>query len=253
VLGPWARTEAFVNAGRGFHSNDARGTTARFAPDGSAADAVPPLVGSRGEELGLRTLVVPGLQSSLALWRLRLDSELVYIGDAGSTEPTQGSRRRGIEWSNHWTLGDTGMAALAGWNVDLDLAASRARFDDGSRVPGAVGHVAALGVHYAVATTPWYGGLQLRHFGPRDLAEDGSARSSATTLAYARLGWRFADGPLKGASLSLDVFNLFDRRANDIEYLYESQLPGESAPVEDRHFHPVEPRRLRLTLSVPLH
>jgi outer membrane receptor protein involved in Fe transport len=27
IFGPWARTEYFLNWGRGFHSNDARGTT----------------------------------------------------------------------------------------------------------------------------------------------------------------------------------------------------------------------------------
>ena len=36
---------------------------------------------------------------------------------------------------------------------------------------------------------------------------------------------------------------------NDITYFYESRLPGESQPVADRHFHPVEPRTLRITLE----
>ena len=48
---------------------------------------------SRGSELGLRTEIVPGLQSSLALWQLKFDSELVYIGDAGATEAAAGSKR----------------------------------------------------------------------------------------------------------------------------------------------------------------
>jgi len=52
------------------------------------------------------------------------------------------------------------------------------------------------------------------------------------------------------AELTLDVFNLFDRKLDDIQYFYESQLPGETAPVADRHVHPAEPRTLRLTLRV---
>ncbi|MBZ8143666.1 TonB-dependent receptor, partial [Rubrivivax gelatinosus] len=32
IAGPWSRTEFFFNAGRGFHSNDARGTTATLDP-----------------------------------------------------------------------------------------------------------------------------------------------------------------------------------------------------------------------------
>jgi outer membrane receptor protein involved in Fe transport len=50
--------------------------------------------------------------------------------------------------------------------------------------------------------------------------------------------------------LSLGVYNLLDRKANDIAYFYESQLAGESEPVEDIHFHPVEPREVRATVEV---
>jgi len=47
----------------------------------------------------------------------------------------------------------------------------------------------------------------------------------------------------------LDVFNLFDRKLNDIEYWYESRLPGEASNVFDRHVHPAEPRMFRVTFS----
>ena len=242
VFGPWARTEFFANAGSGFHSNDARGTTA-------AVDPVPGLVRSRGAELGARSEIVPGLQSSLALWRLDLDSELVFVGDAGTTEPNRASRRSGIEWNNHWQLEALGGPQWRGWLVDVDLAASRARFTDtapeGDHVPGAVNRVLSAGVTWADAASPWFGQFQLRHFGPRDLVEDGSQRSSATTLAYLRGGWRAT----RSLTFNVDVFNLFDREASDIDYYYESQRPGEAAPVADRHFHPVEPRSVRLTVA----
>ena len=54
----------------------------------------------------------------------------------------------------------------------------------------------------------------------------------------------------RDSELTLDVFNLFDRKVNDIEYFYESQLKSETAPVADRHVHAAEPRTLRLTLKV---
>src|SRR6185503_3210955 len=45
ALGPWDRTEYFINYGRGFHSNDARGTTITVDPSsGAAVDRVSPLV-----------------------------------------------------------------------------------------------------------------------------------------------------------------------------------------------------------------
>jgi outer membrane receptor protein involved in Fe transport len=243
VFGPWRRTELFAAVGRGFHSNDARGTTARVtAKDPSvAAERVDPLVRSRGEELGLRTELVPGLQSSLALWRLRLASELLFVGDAGETEPQRASRRHGIEWNNHWVL-------RPGLLLDADLALTRSRFtggDGGTQVPGSISRVVSLGLS-ATELGPWFGHLQLRHFGPRPLVEDNTQRSGSTTLVSLRAGYRVRPD----VKLTLDVFNLFDRRASDIDYHYASRLPGEpAAGVEDRHFHPVEPRSVRLTLS----
>ncbi|MEO8298732.1 MAG: TonB-dependent receptor [Burkholderiales bacterium] len=251
ILGPWAESEFFVNWGQGFHSNDARGTVATVAPrEGTAIDPVPGLSRSRGMELGARTESLPGLQSSLALWQLDLDSELVFVGDAGDTQASRASRRRGVEWSNHWRLG-TLWPAARDWLLDADLAASRARFRqsavEGDRVPGAVNHVASLGLTYD-SKGPWFGQLQLRHFGPRDLTEDGAQRSRATTLTYLRGGWRLNPR----MTLQLDVFNLFNQQSNDIEYVYASRLSGEATALTSRHFHPVEPRALRLSLIAQL-
>lgn len=240
-FGPWRKTEFFANYGAGFHSNDARGTTQTRLPDGGAAAPVTPLVASKGMELGARSEIVPGLQSSLALWRLDIDSELVFVGDAGETEPSRASRRTGLEWNNHYVA--------APWLLfDLDLAASRARFTQhdpaGAFIPGSLDKVASFGAT-VTGVGRWYGGFQLRYLGPRPLTEDNSVRSAATVLAYARLGYKL--GPK--TKLSLDVFNLFDRQASDIDYFYQSRLRGEAAGANDVHFHPVEPRSLRLTLA----
>ncbi len=122
VFGPWAKTEYFFNAGRGFHSNDARGTTAKVDPKtGAIVDPVTPLVRSSGMEVGVRTEMVRGLQTSLAAWRLKLDSELVFVGDAGTTEASRPSSRRGVELNNHYVVNRHVL-------IDLDLAASRAKF-----------------------------------------------------------------------------------------------------------------------------
>ena len=243
VLGPWAKTEAFVNAGTGFHSNDARGTTETVAPrEGTPAMPVSPLVRSVGGELGLRTQVVAGLQSSLALWTLKVGSELVFAGDAGDTEPSRASRRWGVEWNNH-------VLASSRVLLDADLAWSHARYTQhdpaGDFVPGAIETVASFGATLK-EQGPWFGQFQFRFFGPRPLVEDGSRRSRATSLAYLRVGRRLA----KDTHLTLDVFNLFDRQASDIDYDYVSRLPGEpAAGVDDIHFHPVEPRSMRLTFT----
>lgn len=92
---------------------------------------------------------------------------------------------------------------------------------------------------------PWFGALRLRYFGPRPLVEDDSVRSHASALTNLRVGYKID----QRTQLALDVYNLFDRQANDIEYWYDSQLRGETAASFDRHVHPTEPRTLRLTLS----
>lgn len=241
IFGPWANTEFFYNIGKGFHSNDARGTTQTVLPGGGASTPVTPLVATRGSEIGVRSEWIPGLQSSLALWQLASDSELVFVGDAGETEPSRASRRYGLEWNNHYVVND--------WLLlDMDIALSKARFTqaapEGNDIPGAISKVASLG---ATVTQwgNWFGSLQLRYFGPRPLIEDHSVRSNATFLTYARVGYRYTPH----TTIMLDVFNLFNRKASDIDYYYESQQRGEAAPVNDIHFHPVEPRAARLTLT----
>ena len=243
IFGPWRKTEFFVNAGRGFHSNDARGTTARLDPKtGDPVDPVPGLVPARGMELGARTEWLPGLQSSVALWKLDFDSELVYVGDAGATEPNRPSARRGVEWNNRYT-------PLPWLLLDADLAWTQARFADadpaGPRIPQAVGKVASVSVT-ARQLGPWSASLQWRYLGPAALTEDGSERSRASLTSNLRLSRTW--GPGQRTELTLDVFNLLNRQVSDIEYFYPSQRPGELAPVADRHVHPAEPRTLRLSL-----
>lgn len=243
VLGPWAKTEFFVNYGEGFHSNDARGTTVHLTPkELGPVDPVTPLVKTRGAELGVRTELIPGLQSSMALWKLRSASELVFSGDAGDTAASRGSYRSGIEWNNHYI-------ARPWLLFDLDLAYSRAHYTEhdeaGDYIPGAIGKVASFG---ATITDigPWSGAFQMRYFGPRPLIEDNSQRSATTAIAYARVGYRID----RRWAVSLDAFNLFDRKASDVDYYYASRLPGEPAEgVDDIHYHPVEPRTFRLTLK----
>ena len=91
----------------------------------------------------------------------------------------------------------------------------------------------------------WFGNVQYRYFGARPLIEDNSVRSASTILTNARVGYKFS----KKWNLHFDVFNLFDRKGNDIDYFYRSRLAGELGGVDDIHFHPVDKRSSRLTLT----
>jgi len=241
VLGPWAHTEYFLNYGQGFHSNDARGTTETITPkEGLPTTPVTPLVKTRGAEIGLRTEIIPGLQTSLAIWQLELDSELVFSGDAGDTSPTRPSRRHGIEWNNHYQVNNWLL-------IDADFAISQSRYtqDDpvGNYVPGSIEQVASFGVS-VVDYKKWLGSLQWRYFGPRPLIEDNSVRTAATSLVNLRIGYKLAPR----TRVMLDIFNLFNREASDIDYFYASQLRSEGSPVDGITFHPAEPRSLRVAL-----
>jgi hypothetical protein len=122
VLGPFAKTEFFVNAGEGFHSNDARGVTiTESSTDGSALQASPFLVKTRGAEVGLRSKLVPGLNSSISLFQLDSASEILFSGDAGDTEASRPSRRYGFEWTNDYR-------PLSWLSLEGDLAMTHARF-----------------------------------------------------------------------------------------------------------------------------
>lgn len=242
VLGPWRNTELYFNAGYGFHSNDARGTTIRVDPTtGEPVGRVDPLVRATAVDLGLRTIPAHGLQSTLSVFALDLDSELLFVGDAGITEANRPSRRVGIELANFWQPTDH-------VRFDLDAAYTRARFRDtapeGDRIPGAIEGVVSAGVTIDDVGR-WSGALRLRYFGPRPLIEDDSVRSASSTLLYAQAG--YAITPKLQARV--EIYNLLDEKASDIDYFYTSRLRPGDEPRDDVHFHPAEPRTVRLMIA----
>ncbi len=247
ILGPWAKTEFFINAGQGFHSNDARGVTAKTDPTtGMPATAVPALVGSTGKELGVRTEAIKGLQSSLALWQLDSDSELTYSADAGTTEPNGASKRYGVEWNNHWT-------ANRWLLIDADLAWTHARYammnangSIGDQIPNAVSKVALFSATLH-NLGPWSGGIQTRYIGAYPLSQDGSLKAPSAIVTNLRVQRVLAPK----VALSLDVLNLFDREFYDIAYEQDYQVSPTSPVVPSGiTVHPGEPRTFRVTLRV---
>jgi hypothetical protein len=184
VFGPWAKTEVYVQAGLGFHSNDGRGATTRIDPSTlTAVQRANPLVQTYGAEIGVRTLAVDGLQSTLSVWWLDIDSELLFVGDAGATDASRPSRRYGIEWANFYNV-------TKNLTLDFDYSFSYAEFRDsildggtlvrvGRHIPGSIESVISAGLTYR-ADCGFFGSVRLRYFGPRPLIEDDSVRSPET-------------------------------------------------------------------------
>ena len=180
-------TELYVSAGKGFHSNDARGTTITVDPvTGDPAEPVSPLVDAHEFELGFRSFVERRFNLSAALWYLELDSELLFIGDAGNTEASRPSKRYGIEVPLYYRPTDR-------VTLDLELAFTQSEFTEfdpaGDEIPGSIDRVLAAGVTFE-NPDGFYGSARLRHFGPRPLIEDGSVESDSSTVVNAAIGFR---------------------------------------------------------------
>ncbi len=241
IYRPMAGLETFLSAGQGFHSNDARGTVITVDPvTGDDIDAVDPLATARSYEAGFRTSLIPKTQIALTAFSMRLSSELIYVGDAGNTEAVDPSKRHGVELN--------GLYSPTEWLLfDADVSYTRARLRGvgvDNRIANAVERTASLGMSIDDLNN-WSGGIRLRYLGEAPLTEARLPRSEATFLMNAQTSYRLSPN----LSVSVELLNVLDSDDRDITYFYESQLPGETAPVEDIHFHPVEPRSVRVTLQ----
>ncbi|GMG88516.1 TonB-dependent receptor [Biformimicrobium ophioploci] len=236
-------SEAYLSAGRGFHSNDARGTTIRIDPaTGERAARVDPLVASTGAELGYKALWLDDWNSAFALWYLELDSELLFVGDAGNTEASRPSKRWGLELNNYFAINET-------WALEADFAWTDTKFADrapeGDDIPGAIPFV-ATGAITADLADGWFGSFRVRHFSGFPLIEDRSEESDGSTFASLSFGWKSDTWRLQ-----VDALNLFNSDDHDIDYFYASRLPGEPAEgIADNHYKVFEPRQLRAYIGI---
>lgn len=221
----------YANWGRGFHSNDSRGVTA-------PADRAPGLVVGTGSEIGAR-FERYGVVATANVWKMSVDSELIYVGDAGSVEPSNASKRHGYEltafWRHDWLA------------VDAVWTGSHARFKDSpgaEYIPGALENAGELGV--SVIRPKWNAAVRVRHMGPHALTEDNSERAKSATVTNLRAAW--TPGRYE---VYADLLNIFDVKKKDVEYYYASRLPGDPPEgVEDVHSRAMEPRMLRAGVRV---
>jgi outer membrane receptor protein involved in Fe transport len=287
VLGPFNKTEFFFGAGYGMHSNDARGATITEEPVDRVANptaasvpvgASPLLVRTKGAEVGTRTKIIPGLDSSVSVFVLDQASEIVFQGDAGDTSASRPSQRYGVEWTNKyqpysWLTFDGDVAwshaRFVGYDTEqADLYASLAGFPQaqignapGNYIPNAPAMVASAGITIG-QKTGWFETLRWRYLGASPLTEDNAFRSPPTSIFNGRIGYRFENG----WRIQVDVLNLLNTKTNQITYAYGSLIktdslynlcyPVQTAPsavcqngVMDYVLHPVEPLAIRLTLA----
>lgn len=228
MLGPWFRTEFFVNYGEGFHSNDARSAVV----PGSA-----PLARARTYEVGIRSKPwgAEGLELIATLWAIDLKSELVLVGDEGTTEIRGATRRRGVEAAARGRI-----AGPLYFNGSVTW--SEAEFRNGGAIP-----LAPKLTGYGALILQWPEGLtsqlQATYLGVRPLTEDRSI-NSPSWLEF-DLSERYHI-PVKLSHGRLEAFlfvqNLFNTKWEQAVFAFESRLRNEAAGVTDIHFVPGNPR-----------
>ncbi len=241
ILGPFAKTELYLSAGRGFHSDDVRGVFGTVPVEGvpGAAGATPLLAPTQGLEFGIRSDVIAKLSTQLAVFQQDFDSELAYDADAGQDAASAPSRRRGVEFSAEYR-------PLPWIEFNTDLALSRARYRgdlaafglDGPWIANAPKFIGSFGV-LVNNIGPWFGGLQWRKLGPYPIRDgDQFPQDGGYSEFNLDLGYKVS-ATLK---LQLSLYNLFNTHANSSAYDYTSRLPGEPLQgVDGIQAHPLEP------------
>jgi hypothetical protein len=228
TLGPWARTELFLNYGEGFHSNDARSAV---TPGSS------PLARGRSYEIGIRSRPwgPERLELIATAWRLDLQSELLFVGDEGATEIRGSSRRQGFEVAARGQV----------WGplyVNGSFTWTQAEFRNGNAIPLAPEYTA-----YGAAILQWPEGLtsqlQATYLGVRPLIEDRSIKSPSWITVDLSERYRI---PVKLPHGRLEAFlfvqNLFNTKWEQAIFAFDSRLRNEPASVTDIHFVPGNPR-----------
>ncbi|MEQ1501209.1 MAG: TonB-dependent receptor [Myxococcota bacterium] len=233
VVSPDEHLDLFVNYGRGFHSNDARGVVL-------SRDPVDPLTVATGYELGARVRSDLG-EIAASAWGLDLDAETVWVGDEGTTELRGPTHRQGLDVSLR--------AHPLDWlYADLDVTLSRSTYVDNAGNGDAV----ALAPPFTLAggigidhVHGFGGGARVRHLSSRPATEDGSLTAEGFTIVDADATWRW-----HASELGLQVNNVLGTAWKEVQFANESQRSDEPAPVEDIHFTPGWPRTILASVTV---
>ena len=224
--------ELYANWGQGFHSNDGRGVVNAVTP-------VPGLVKGEGKEGGAR-FQYQGFTATVAYWWLDLNSELKFVGDSNSVEPSGKSARNGLELTMFWRPVDW----LAIDGVYTKTNAKYLNAPGADHIAEALENVTELGIS---GIWPEYeASIRLRHIGPYPLTEDNTIRGEAETDINLRAAWK----PGR-YTVYAEVLNVLDHGGKDINYFYTSRLPGEPlAGIDGILSRSEEPRTLRVGVKM---
>ncbi|PLX12009.1 MAG: TonB-dependent receptor [Marinilabiliales bacterium] len=88
--------QIYAKFGKSFHSNDARVVVSN--------DSLSTLPYALGSDLGINWQPFPRFIVNAAVWYMYLEEELVWSGDGGTWEPSEQTRRLGLDLSLRWQV-----------------------------------------------------------------------------------------------------------------------------------------------------
>jgi outer membrane receptor protein involved in Fe transport len=238
VITPLPVWDLYLDAGGGFHSNDARAVA---VTDGNGA-----LPRAWGAELGTRLSLVDGrLDIAAALWLLHLQSEQVFVADVGGTVASDPTNRYGLDLELRYQI-------LSWLWADLDLSFAHAEFTqdqgNGSAVALAPTFVGQAGLS-ALHPSGFRGRLGARWLGDRPATPDGSLTAQGYFVVDLTLAYRW-----RSLEAALAIQNLFNAEYREAQFATTSivRIPpyNETVPVNDIHFTPGNPLGVYGTLTL---
>ena len=223
----------FLKSGIGFHSNDAR-----IVLNNEVDKALPK---AYGVDFGNIWKPTQKIVLNTTLWYLFSEEEFVYVGDAGIVEPSGESERYGLDLGVRFQLND-----YFYFNTDATFTKARSlEAEDGEDYIPLAPDFTLVGGLSVKDFYKFSGAINYRYIDDRPANEDNSIAAEGYFVTDFNLNYSFN----KHWKLGVIIENLFDTDWKETQFLTESRLQNEVAPVEEIHFTPGTPFNFRTTLS----
>jgi len=213
ILSPNSDWNIFLNYGKGFHSNDARGTS-------NSSNPVSPIASGHSYEIGQRQYFLNRqLTYSLSGFLIEMKDERVWVGDEGTSENKAASQRRGVELEARYSPKN--------WlSFDFDLSYNQGRLlgvnPSADSLPLAPKIISNAGINVR-NVEGMYGRFGMFYLGDRYASEDRYFTAEGFTRFDLTAGktWSAWDW-------SLSIQNLFDAKIREAQFVNTSKLANES-------------------------
>ncbi len=223
----------FLKSGIGFHSNDAR-----IVLNNEVDKALPK---AYGVDFGNIWKPTQKIVINTTLWYLFSEEEFVYVGDAGIVEPSGESERYGLDLGVRFQLND-----YFYFNTDATFTKARSlEAEDGEDYIPLAPDFTLVGGLSVKDFYNFSGAINYRYIDDRPANEDNSIAAEGYFVTDFNLNYSFN----KHWKLGVIIENVFDTDWKETQFLTESRLQNEVAPVEEIHFTPGTPFNFRTTLS----